>query len=239
MEKTRLSVNLNKVALIRNARGGNLPDLLKVAADCEDFGADGITVHPRPDERHIRYRDVYQLREVVRTEFNIEGYPSGRFMDMVLEVRPDQCTLVPDPPGVLTSDAGWDTGANQAFLAEVVGRLKEAGIRVSLFLEPDPGMVAPAASTGADRIELYTCHYAAQYRADREKGVSPFVETARAALGCGLGVNAGHDLNLENLAFFAGRVPGLLEVSIGHALVSDALYYGLQNTIGMYQRLLE
>lgn len=239
MKKTSLSVNLNKVALIRNARGGNLPDLLKVASDCEDFGADGITVHPRPDERHIRYQDVHLLKEIVRTELNIEGYPSERFLEMVLEVRPDQCTLVPDPPGALTSDAGWDTDGNQAFLVDVVGRLHTAGIRVSLFLEPNPGMVASAKSTGADRIELYTGKYAAHYHADPEAAIAPFVTTAEEALDHGLGINAGHDLNLDNLAYFVQQVPGLLEVSIGHALISDALYFGLQNTIGMYQHLCQ
>ncbi len=237
MKKTSLSVNLNKVALIRNARGGNVPDLLKVASDCEDFGADGITVHPRPDERHIRYADVYQLKNSVRTEFNIEGYPSEKFLEMVLEVRPDQCTLVPDPPGALTSDAGWDTKANQAFLVDVIGRLRTAGIRVSLFLDPDPGMVASAKSTGADRIELYTGTYAEHYHEDPERAIAPFIDTAKEAMSHGLGINAGHDLNLDNLAYFVRHVPGLLEVSIGHALISDALYFGLQNTIGMYQRL--
>lgn len=236
-ERTRLSVNLNKVALIRNARGGHVPDLLRVAVDCEDFGADGITVHPRPDERHIRYADVRALKKVVRTEFNVEGYPSERFMELVLEVKPDQCTLVPDPPGVLTSDAGWDTVNQQAFLRDIVRRLHDAGIRVSLFLEPDPGMVASAKSTGADRIELYTGTYAGYYHDDPEKAITPFIATAQEALIHDLGINAGHDLNLDNLEYFVRKVPGLLEVSIGHALISDALYFGLQNTIGMYQRL--
>ncbi|MDX1477969.1 MAG: pyridoxine 5'-phosphate synthase [Saprospiraceae bacterium] len=235
---TRLSVNLNKVALIRNSRGGNLPDVIRFARDCEAYGAEGITVHPRPDERHIRYRDVYALKEVVTTEFNIEGYPSTRFMEMVLEVKPHQCTLVPDPPDVLTSDTGWDTVTHHDFLVDIVQALQEEGIRVSLFLDPDPDMVAAAAATGADRIELYTGDYAGGYASDRAAAIAPHVATARAANEHKLGVNAGHDLNLDNLSFYAHTVPNLLEVSIGHALISDALYYGIQNVIEMYLRCL-
>ena len=236
---TRLSVNINKVALIRNSRGGDLPDLVRFARDCEDYGAEGITVHPRPDQRHIRYDDVYALKPVVRNEFNIEGYPGDEFMKMVLEVKPHQCTLVPDPPYVLTSDTGWDTVGQQGFLQDVVGKLKEAGIRVSLFLNAEPELVGPAAATGADRIELYTGQYANAFADDREAAVRPHVETANAAREVSLGVNAGHDLNLLNLKYYAERVSGLLEVSIGHALVCDALYYGIQNVIDMYLRQLQ
>lgn len=235
---TRLSVNINKVAWIRNSRGGNLPDVVRFALDCEEFGAQGITVHPRPDERHIRYSDVYALKPVVTTEFNIEGYPDKRFLDMVEEVRPDQCTLVPDPPDVLTSDSGWDTVGRQQFLRDVVARLHDRGIRVSIFLNPDPGMVDGAALCGADRIELYTGTYAHEYPKSRESAISAHIETAKQANAAGLGVNAGHDLNLDNLKYYADNVPGLLEVSIGHALICDSLYFGVQNVIGMYLRLL-
>ena len=235
---TRLSVNINKVALLRNSRGGNLPDLVRFAMDCEEYNAEGITVHPRPDERHIRYSDVYELKEAVTTEFNIEGFPGDRFLDMVCEVRPDQCTLVPDPPGALTSDTGWDTSANRAFLQEVVARLHEQGIRVSLFLNADESLVDSAAATGADRIELYTGTYAKVFDKDPNKAVAPYVATAKAALNAGLGVNAGHDLNLRNLHYFVDKVPNVLEVSIGHAIISDSLYFGIRNVIEMYLRLL-
>ena len=235
---TRLSVNINKVALIRNSRGGNLPDLVKFALDCEEFGAEGITVHPRPDQRHIRFQDVYDLKPVLNTEFNIEGYPSNHFMKMVEEVKPAQCTLVPDPPEVLTSDSGWDTVAKQDQLSDVVARLHAADIRVSIFLDPDPAMVDGAIKCGADRIELYTGSFAKNYARDRAAAVAPHVETAKLANRAGLGVNAGHDLNLDNLRYYARNVPGLLEVSIGHAIVCDSLYFGIQNVIGMYLRLL-
>lgn len=231
---TKLSVNINKIATIRNARGGNLPDLVLAARRCQEFGAQGITVHPRPDERHVRYRDVYELRPVVTTEFNIEGYPSDDFLKMVLSVHPEQVTLVPDPPGVLTSNAGWDTIRNKRFLQEVVGLLKKEGIRTSIFIETDPEMIAQAAETGTDRIELYTEEYARMFPADPEKAVRSFAEAAALAFRAGLGINAGHDLNLDNLKYFATHVPHLLEVSIGHALISDALYYGLQDTIARY-----
>lgn len=230
----RLSVNINKVALIRNSRGANLPDLCKVAKDCEEFGAQGITVHPRPDERHVRFSDLLPLREVVKTEFNIEGYPSENFIRSVLECKPDQVTLVPDPPGALTSDSGWDTITQADFLKRTVSVFKDSGIRVSLFLNPDPALVEPAFNTGTDRIELYTGNYSKEFGSDKFLAVSDHKRTAEMAVSWGLGINAGHDLNLENLHFYQQQVPGLLEVSIGHALICDALYYGLQNTIGMY-----
>jgi pyridoxine 5-phosphate synthase len=234
-----LSVNINKIATLRNARGGNLPDVLKVALDCERFGAQGITVHPRPDERHIRYRDVFELKPLLHTEFNIEGYPSSGFMDMVLNVKPHQVTLVPDPPDALTSNAGWDTVKNYDFLCGVIARLKEKEIRTSVFIETDPLMIQRAADTGTDRIELYTESYAKNYPVNREAAIQPFIKAAETALECGLGINAGHDLNLENLRFFAENIPGLLEVSIGHALICDALYLGLENTVQMYLRALK
>lgn len=234
----RLSVNINKVALIRNSRGSNLPNLVQVAKDCEGFGAQGITVHPRPDERHIRYDDIPLLKEVVTTEFNIEGYPNQRFMDLILKNKPHQVTLVPDPPGVLTSSEGWDTIKHHDFLTEVLGEFKKAGIRSSLFLDPKVELVEGAAKVGADRIELYTGDYANNYLKDPEKAIKDQIATAREASNVGLGTNAGHDLNLENLQYYAQNIPDLMEVSIGHALISDALYYGLQNTIGMYLRLL-
>lgn len=235
---TRLSVNINKIATLRNARGGNLPDVLKAAPDCERFGAQGITVHPRPDERHIRYRDVYDLRPLVTTEFNIEGYPSEAFVRLVTGVKPDQVTLVPDPPGVLTSNAGWDPVAHMAFLKEVIAEFKAAGIRTSVFMDPDPILIEKAAETGTDRIELYTESYASHYAGGREKAIAPFVKAAEAARKAGLGLNAGHDLNLDNLQFFNEQIPGLLEVSIGHALICNALYLGLENTIQLYLRKL-
>ena len=235
---THLSVNINKVALVRNSRGGNLPDLIQFARDCENFGAQGITIHPRPDERHIRYDDVYALKDIVSTEFNIEGYPGERFIQMVLDVKPDQCTLVPDPPNVLTSDTGWDTIKEKEFLIDVVSTLHRAGIRVSLFLNPEPDLVSHARDTGADRIELYTGQYAQQYSTDKKVAISPHVETARQAVFAGLGVNAGHDLNLDNLKFYSENVPGLQEVSIGHAIICDSMYFGIENVIEMYLRLL-
>ncbi|MBR6920319.1 MAG: pyridoxine 5'-phosphate synthase [Bacteroidales bacterium] len=239
MQHCRLSVNINKIATLRNARGHNLPDVLKVAQDCERFGAQGITVHPRPDERHIRYQDVRDLRPLVKTEFNIEGYPSESFISLVLEVHPAQVTLVPDAPDALTSNAGWDTLKRADFLKEVIGRFRQAGIRTSIFVEADPVMVEGAAKIGTDRVELYTESYASGYNADREKVIAPFVAAAEAAGRCGLGLNAGHDLNLDNLAYFNQRIPNLAEVSIGHALICDALYYGLENTIQMYLQRLQ
>lgn len=231
---TNLSVNINKIATLRNARGENTPDLLKVAADCERFGAQGITVHPRPDERHIKRDDVYRLRPLVRTEFNIEGYPTDQFMELVLQVRPEQVTLVPDAPGALTSSAGWEVEPNMEFLSGVVERLREAGIRSSIFTGTDPDNIRMAARTGADRVELYTKPYADLYPTDPEAAVAPFVEAAEAALRCGLGVNAGHDLSLDNLEWFHRHIPRLSEVSIGHALICDALYLGLEQTIHRY-----
>ncbi len=236
---TRLSVNINKIATIRNARGGNMPDVIKAAVDCEHFGAQGITVHPRPDERHIRYQDVLDLRPVVKTEFNIEGYPTRKFLDLVTRVKPEQVTLVPDPPDALTSNAGWNTIRHKDLLKDVVAELKPHGIRTSLFIETDAELIRHASDVGTDRVELYTEPYAAAYADDKHKAVEPFVKAAEVASVAGLGVNAGHDLNLENLTYFAAQVPHLLEVSIGHALISDALYYGLQNTIQLYLRCLE
>ena len=231
---TRLSVNINKVALIRNARGGNMPDVLKCALDCERFGAQGITVHPRPDERHIRYSDVRTLRPAVATEFNIEGNPTGSFSALVCEVVPDQVTLVPDAPDALTSNAGWDTVRNHSFLKRMCTSFRERGIRTSIFIDPDPKMAEGAFKCGADRVELYTAGYAADYAKDREAAIAPYLETARAARDLGLGLNAGHDLSLENLAYFIQTIPWTDEVSIGHAIVCDALYLGLETTIKEY-----
>jgi len=236
---TRLSVNINKIATLRNSRGGNIPDVLRLAVDCQSFGAEGITVHPRPDERHIRYQDVRDLKPLVRTEFNIEGYPSESFLKLVFDVLPDQVTLVPDPPGALTSSAGWDTLKNKAFLSKVISELKSKGIRTSVFIGTDPDMILAASETGTDRVELYTEPYASEYEAGREKAIGPFIKAAILANDAGLGINAGHDLNLENLKYFSDHIPGLLEVSIGHALISDSLYYGLENTIQMYKRQLK
>ena len=235
---TRLSVNINKIATLRNARGGNIPDVVKAAIDCERFGAQGITVHPRPDERHIRYQDVHELKAVVKTEFNIEGYPNKQFMDLVCSIKPQQVTLVPDPPGVLTSNAGWDTIKNEAFLKEVIAEFKKHGIRTSVFIETNVAMIEHAAETGADRVELYTESYAHDFPAGKEKAIRPFADAALLAAKVGLGLNAGHDLSLDNLRYFTENIPGLLEVSIGHALISDALYFGLENTIQMYLRQL-
>ena len=236
---TNLSVNINKIATLRNARGENVPDLLKVAAYCEAYGAQGITVHPRPDERHIRRDDVYKLRPLVRTEFNIEGYPSQQFIDLVMQVRPTQVTLVPDAPDALTSSAGWNVLSNMDFLTSVVDRLKSGGIRTSLFVGTDLENIRMAARTGTDRIELYTKPYADMYPSDRETAVAPYVEAAEAAFRCGLGVNAGHDLSLVNLEYFHAMIPRLSEVSIGHALICDALYLGLEETIHRYLNCLK
>ena len=236
---TNLSVNINKIATLRNARGENVPDLLKVAADCEAYGAQGITVHPRPDERHIRRDDVYKLRPLVRTEFNIEGYPSQQFIDLVMQVRPTQVTLVPDAPDALPSSAGWNVLSNMDFLTSVVDRLKSGGIRTSLFVGTDLENIRMAARTGTDRIELYTKPYADMYPSDRETAVAPYVEAAEAAFRCGLGVNAGHDLSLVNLEYFHAMIPRLSEVSIGHALICDALYLGLEETIHRYLNCLK
>lgn len=235
----KLSVNVNKVATLRNARGGNMPDVLKVALDCERFGAEGITVHPRPDERHIRYKDVIDMHDKLTTEFNIEGYPSDDFIELVLKTKPAQVTLVPDPPGVITSNAGWDTIKHASFLKDVIKTFTSKGIRVSVFIEPDTGQIEHAVHTGTDRIELYTETYAANFSKDKLKAVNPFVKAAEVAYKNGLGINAGHDLNLENLQWFAQKIKHLQEVSIGHALISDALYYGLENTIQMYKRKLQ
>ncbi|MBK9335219.1 MAG: pyridoxine 5'-phosphate synthase [Lewinellaceae bacterium] len=235
---TRLSVNINKVALLRNARGGNLPNLVQVARDCEIFGAEGITVHPRPDQRHVRFDDIPALRAVVTTEFNIEGNPTPEFLDLVLANPPHQCTLVPDATDQLTSDHGWDTLRHADFLRDVTATLHQKGIRVSLFVDPDPRMVEGAKATGADRVELYTGPYTHDFSGDPARAMAPYTEAALAANALGIGLNAGHDLNMDNLRYFQEHCPGLLEVSIGHALLADALYYGLANTIRMYRRLL-
>jgi len=236
---TRLSININKIATLRNSRGGNNPDLVQVAKDCERFGAQGITVHPRPDERHIRYQDVFDLKKIVTTEFNIEGNcQEQKFIDLVLANKPEQVTLVPDILGQLTSNHGWDTITHQQYLKDMIGVFKDAGIRVSIFVDPVVEMVEAAATTGTDRIELYTESYAHQYAQNKENAIAPYVKAAKAAQKVGLGINAGHDLDLHNLKYFAQNIPGLDEVSIGHALISDALYYGLENTIQMYLRQL-
>jgi pyridoxine 5-phosphate synthase len=235
---TRLSVNINKIATLRNARGGNNPDVIQVARDCERFGAQGITVHPRPDERHIRFVDVIELKRIVATEFNIEGYPDERYLDLVTTTRPDQATLVPDAPDQITSNAGWDTIKNQSLLSEIISQIKKAGTRVSVFVDPDAKMVEGAAKAGADRIELYTEPYAATYRKDRNSAIRPYLESARVAKQIGLGINAGHDLDLHNLKFLKDNISYLDEVSIGHALICDALYYGLENTIQLYLKQL-
>ncbi|MBQ4344725.1 MAG: pyridoxine 5'-phosphate synthase [Muribaculaceae bacterium] len=236
--KTNLSVNINKIATLRNARGENDPDVQQVAVDCERFGADGITVHPRPDERHIRRADVMTLRPLVKTEFNIEGYPSPEFMDLVLKVKPEQVTLVPDAPDALTSNAGWNVAAHFEFLSNIVDTLREAGIRTSIFVDTDPENIKMAAKAGADRVELFTKPYADMYPTDPEKAVAPYVVASIAAHKAGLGVNAGHDLSLENLKYFHEQVPYLNEVSIGHALISSAIYLGLETTIKRYKECL-
>lgn len=236
---TKLSVNINKIATLRNARGANNPDVVKVALDCERFGAQGITVHPRPDERHIRYQDVLDLSKVVTSEFNIEGYPDQRFIQLIREVNPAQATLVPDPPDAITSNSGWDTITHQCLLRDIVAELQEIGTRVSIFIDPEAKYFEPAKLTGTDRVELYTEPYASHYHQNREKAVKPYVEVAHIAKELGLGLNAGHDLDLHNLAYLKQQIPFLEEVSIGHALICDALYYGLENTIQMYRRQLE
>ena len=231
---TKLSVNINKIATLRNARGGDQPNILQVAKDAQEFGAHGITVHPRPDERHITYQDVRELPTVITTEFNIEGNPNPKFIDMVCAIKPNQVTLVPDAPDAITSNAGWDTEANRDFLKEVIQEFKQQGIRTCIFLDSDVAQVEAAVKTGTDRIELYTEAYAQEYSKNPLKAIAPFVEAATKAQEVGLGLNAGHDLNLDNIAFFAQRLPGLLEVSIGHALICESLYFGLENVINQY-----
>ena len=232
-----LSVNINKIATLRNARGGNVPDILKVAVDCQKYGADGITIHPRPDERHITKNDVFNLKPLVHKEYNIEGYPSREFIDMVISVNPNQVTLVPDGPNVLTSNAGWDTVKQYNFLSEIISEFKEKNIRTSIFIDPNLKMIEYAKLCGSDRIELYTENYAIDYNIDKEKAIYVYKEAANFASELNLGVNAGHDLNLENLEFFVKNIPNLAEVSIGHALISDSIYLGLENTVQMYKRL--
>ncbi|MCZ2248797.1 MAG: pyridoxine 5'-phosphate synthase [Bacteroidia bacterium] len=236
---TKLSVNINKVATLRNARGGNLPNVQKFAIDCERFGAQGITVHPRPDERHIRYSDVFLLKDIVKTELNIEGYPGKDFLNLVLEVKPQQVTLVPDSPEVITSNAGWDTITHQSFLKEIIDELKRAGIRTSIFIDTDVRMIEYAKKTGTDRVELYTEAFAKQFPIHQQKAIEPYIKAAQTAQNLQLEVNAGHDLNLENLKFFKESISFLKEVSIGHALISDALYFGIENTIQLYLKQLQ
>ena len=231
---TKLSVNINKIATLRNSRGGNVPDLLQVATDIQEFGAEGITIHPRPDERHIRYQDALDLKKIVHTEYNIEGNPIPKFIDLVLQVKPTQVTLVPDAEDAITSNAGWDTLTHAAYLTEVVAEFKQHGIRTSLFVDPIPQMVEAAAKTGTDRVELYTEAYAREYARGNQEGILPYVQAAKVAESVGLGLNAGHDLSLDNLKYFKEQIPNLLEVSIGHALISEALYLGLQNVVSMY-----
>jgi pyridoxine 5-phosphate synthase len=235
---TKLSVNINKIATLRNARGGNVPNVLTAAINCQLFGADGITVHPRPDERHIRYNDVLDIKPLITTEFNIEGYPSEEFITLVLSVKPDQVTLVPDPHDAITSNAGWDTLKNRIYLTEIVSEFKNAGIRTSLFVDTNPVNIINAALTGTDRVELYTEPYATGFSKNAIEAIDPFIRAAEIARNEGLGLNAGHDLNLDNLRYFQQNIPWLAEVSIGHALISDALYLGLENTIQMYKRQL-
>tara|TARA_Y100000589_G_scaffold112925_1_gene107354 strand:+ start:1834 stop:2544 length:711 start_codon:yes stop_codon:yes gene_type:complete len=235
---TNLSVNINKIATLRNARGGDMPNVIQAAIDCQRFGADGITIHPRPDQRHITKKDAYDIKHTIKTEYNIEGYPSDNFIKMVLDIKPDQVTLVPDAIDVITSDNGWDTVKNKSFLSEVISELKSKKIRTSVFVNPEDEMIEAAKACGADRIELYTESYAVLFLKDKIKAIKPYKKAASIAEQCGLEVNAGHDLNLENLEFFSNEIPNLCEVSIGHALISDALYLGLENTIQMYKRLL-
>ena len=235
---TNLSVNINKIATLRNARGGDIPNVVQAAIDCQRFGADGITIHPRPDQRHITEKDAYDIKHTIKTEYNIEGYPSDNFIKMVLDIKPDQVTLVPDAIDVITSDNGWDTVKNKSFLSEVISELKSKKIRTSVFVNPEDEMIEAAKACGADRIELYTESYAVLFTKDKIKAIKPYKKAASIAEQCGLEVNAGHDLNLENLEFFSNEIPNLCEVSIGHALISDALYLGLENTIQMYKRLL-
>lgn len=236
---TQLSVNINKIATIRNARGGDVPNVLRVALDCEKFGAQGITVHPRPDERHIKFKDVYDLKAHIKTEFNIEGYPSTDFIELIKSVKPTQVTLVPDAPDAITSNAGWDTKMHQSFLSDLIDEFKAMGVRTSIFTGTDPEIIEYAAKTGTDRIELYTEPYATLYPKNREAAVTPFIEAAKIARKLGLGINAGHDLSLENLNFFYKNIPYIEEVSIGHALISDALYLGLERTIAAYKNCLK
>lgn len=231
---TKLSVNINKIATLRNSRGGNVPNLLKVATDIQDFGAEGITIHPRPDERHIRYQDAYDLKSIVTTEYNIEGNPIDKFMNMVLEIKPTQVTLVPDSIDALTSNAGWDTIKHQTYLQDVIAEFKRNGIRTSIFIDTDLKLIEAAAKTGTDRIELYTEEFATQYEVGNKEAVKPYNEAAILAHELGLGINAGHDLNLENIKFFKENIPNLAEVSIGHALISESLYLGLENVVNMY-----
>jgi pyridoxine 5-phosphate synthase len=234
---TKLSVNINKIATLRNSRGGNNPDLIKAAIDIQNFGADGITVHPRPDERHIRYEDVYALKKIITTEFNIEGNPrEQKFVDLVLANKPDQVTLVPDVLGQLTSDHGWDTITNKSYLQEIIPVFQKAGIRVSIFVDPDVKMVIGAKETGTDRIELYTEGYAKEFLENKEHAIAPYIAAAEKAQELGLGINAGHDLDMHNLEYFSKNIPGLMEVSIGHALISDAIYLGLENVVQLYKR---
>lgn len=235
---TKLSVNINKIATLRNARGGNIPNLLKAAVDIQRFGAQGITIHPRPDQRHVKYSDAFELKSVVNTEFNIEGNPIPEFVDLVLKIKPEQVTLVPDAVDAITSNAGWDTLKHFDFLTEMVSEFKRNGIRTSIFMDPEISLINAAAKTGADRIELYTEAYAQNFEKENLNGVMPYVDAAKEALALGLGINAGHDLNLENLNFFVKEVPGVLEVSIGHALIAEALYFGLQNVVSMYLQKL-
>lgn len=235
---TKLSVNINKIATLRNARGGNIPNVCKAATDVQFFGAEGVTVHPRPDGRHIRYQDVYDIRPLIKTEFNIEGYPSKSFIDLVLKAHPHQVTLVPDPPEAITSNAGWDTHLHLNFLQDVIGQFKEAGIRTSIFVDTNVENIEGAVKTDTDRIELYTEPYASLFTEDREKAIAPFIEAANLAKKLGLKINAGHDLNLENLAYFCTNIPFISEVSIGHALIADALYMGLEKTIQLYKAQL-
>ena len=231
---TKLSVNINKIATLRNSRGGNVPDLLQVATDIQEFGAEGITIHPRPDERHIRYQDALDLKKIVHTEYNIEGNPIPKFVDLVLQIRPTQVTLVPDAEDAISSNAGWDTLTHAAYLTEIVAEFKRQGIRTSLFVDPVEKMVEAAAKTGTDRVELYTEGYAREYARGNKEGILPYVAAAKVAQSVGLGLNAGHDLSLDNLKYFKDQIPNLLEVSIGHALISEALYLGLQNVVSMY-----
>jgi pyridoxine 5-phosphate synthase len=235
---TKLSVNINKIATIRNARGGDTPNIVQVAVDCERYGAEGITVHPRPDERHITRQDVYDLANVIQTELNIEGFPDKRFVDLISDVKPQQATLVPDPPNVLTSNAGWDTVTNQCLLADLVQQFREKGVRISLFVDTNLHHIEHAAKTGTDRIELYTGPFADHFSKNPEAAICDYVKAANFASELGLEINAGHDLNLDNLQYFKSKIPNLLEVSIGHALISDALYLGLENTIQRYKQLL-
>jgi pyridoxine 5-phosphate synthase len=235
---TKLSVNINKIATLRNARGCDMPNVVNTATDCEKFGAEGITVHPRPDERHITHKDVLDLKEVVTTEFNIEGYPDARYLELVLKIKPDQATLVPDPPHAITSNAGWDTIENKDFLIKIIEQLKSEGIRTSIFVEPKLEIIEAAKEIGTDRIELYTEPYAANFGVNRAEAIEDFVTAANRAKELGIGINAGHDLNLDNLHYLKECIPFLDEVSIGHALICDALYYGMQNAIQMYKRKL-